>query len=44
MMICMVRAVNHFSKQVCAKALLNLLIPEVSIRFARVSALGCVVL
>ena len=28
----------------CAKALLNLLIPEVSIRFARVSALGCVVL
>ena len=35
MMICMVRAVNHSSKQVCAKALLNLLIPEVSIRVAR---------
>jgi hypothetical protein len=29
MMICMVRAVNHFTKQVCAKALLNLLIPEI---------------
>ena len=29
MMICMVRAVNPFTKQTCAKALLNLLIPEI---------------
>ena len=35
MMICMVRAVKQFTKQVCAKALLNLLNERTSSSFWR---------